>query len=438
MAILRPFLCSKDALIVLDNVESILDPQGMDAQDIYAVVKELSELSNICLCITSRVSAIPSDFETLGIPTLSTEAARDTFYRIYKNGERTNLIDSILDQLDCYPQSITLLAIVAHHNKWDTNRLVREAQQTSVLHTEHNRSLTTTTELSLISSMSQEPGPDTRALLGVIAFFPRGVVHAPTNPPPDTQATLNFPRPLATLSHVPHGFRALDIDNSSNIRAKSTAKVLTKHWAEYHIATWGDTTLYSGVDDVFALAPNNFLTGEHTRNLWVDPTDPASVRVNFERPFAAPPKVVIFLNYIDLDKRRNWRLKTTATDIDVNGFTLGIETWGNTILYTAKACWIAYPEDHKHIFSTSANTMDVRPWNLPRLRQSKSIEFSGVEFWKTPSVFVALNFFDIDCRTNFRIDAHVDNVTKTGLVWHIDSWSDTILYSAKASIIAFN
>jgi hypothetical protein len=162
----------------------------------------------------------------------------------------------------------------------------------------------------------------------------------------------------------------------------------------------------------------------------VEPQDPASVRVDFERPFITPPKVVVFLNYIDLDHSRNWRLKTTATDIDVNGFTLKIETWLDTILYAAQACWIAYPEDREHIFSTSVHTT-----NWPQLR---SITFNDVEFWKAPSVFIALNYIDIDCKANFRISAYANGVSRAGLVWHIDSWADTILYSAGATIIAFN
>ena len=437
LATLRPFLCSKDTIIVLDNLDAILDPQGMDVQEIYAVVKELGQLSNICVCITSRTSTIPSNCETVDIPALSIDAARDAFYHTYKNGERTNLIDNILDQLDRHPLSITLLAMVAHHKEWDANRLMKEweTRQTSVLHTEHNRSLAATTELS---SVFQDLGPDTRALLGVVSYFPQGVVHVPANPHPDTQAT--FPRPLVTLPHIPHGFRALDIDKNANIRAKSTIKLLTKHWAESYITTWGDTTLHSGIDTVFALAPNNpdFLTGERMRNLLVDPTDPPAVRVNFERPFTTPPKVVVFLNYVDLDKNHNWRIITTAVDIDENGFMLNIDTWADTILYAAQACWIAYPAERKHIFSTAVNTMDVRPWYLPQLQQSGKIKFDTVEFWKDPSVFIALNSFDISIRANLRVDVHVDNVSKTGLVWHIDSWSDTVLYSAGASIIAFN
>ena len=161
----------------LDNAESILDPQGTEAEEIHAVVEELSRFSNICLGITSRISTIPPHCKRLPIPTLSMESACDIFYNIYGTGQRSDTINDLIRQLDFHALSITLLATTASHNMWDHNRLAKEwdEHQVRVLRADYNKSLAKTIELSLASPTFCQLGPDARDLLGVIAFFPQGV-----------------------------------------------------------------------------------------------------------------------------------------------------------------------------------------------------------------------------------------------------------------------
>jgi tetratricopeptide (TPR) repeat protein len=174
---LRPFLSSEEMILFLDNAESILDPQGPDAREIYALVEELSRFSNISLCITSRISTVPPHFKRPVIPTLSTESASDIFYNIYENGGRSDTISDLVGQLDFHALSITLLATTAFHNMWNYDRLAKEwdTHRGQVLRTDYDESLAATMELSLASPTFRKLGPEARDLLGVIAFFPQGV-----------------------------------------------------------------------------------------------------------------------------------------------------------------------------------------------------------------------------------------------------------------------
>ena len=171
---LRPFLSSKEMVIVLDNAESILDPQGTDGREIYAMVEELSRFTNLCILITSSLSIIPSDFKHLDVPTLSMDAARETFYSVFGDNTPSDLIDA---QLDCHPLSVTLLGTVVRWKKWPIGRLALEWEQrrTGMLETGHSGGLVATIEPSLASPLFQSLGPDARAILEVVAFFPQGV-----------------------------------------------------------------------------------------------------------------------------------------------------------------------------------------------------------------------------------------------------------------------
>ena len=206
---LRPLLSSKEMLIVLDNAESILDPEGPSAQEIYTAMDELTQLSNLCIWITSRISIIPPHCETINIPTLSKKAAKDTFDRIYKHGGRTKEINYMLEQLDYHPLSITLLATVAQDNRWNIDRLKREwkSQRTGMLRVQYSGSLAATIELSFASPMFRGLGPHARSLLEAVAFFPQGVN--------EKNANWSFPT-ISNVLNILDGFCTLSLTYRNN------------------------------------------------------------------------------------------------------------------------------------------------------------------------------------------------------------------------------
>ena len=174
---LRPFLSSKEMLIIIDNAESVLDPKGTSAEEIYSVVDELCQFDTICLLITSRITTVPPRCKRPEIPTLSMEAACNIFYGIYGDSGQSSIVNDLLQRLDFHALSITLLATTASHNMWDYDRLAEEweMQRGQVLRTDYNKSLAATLELSLASPTFHSLGPDARDLLGVVAFFPQGI-----------------------------------------------------------------------------------------------------------------------------------------------------------------------------------------------------------------------------------------------------------------------
>jgi tetratricopeptide (TPR) repeat protein len=206
---LRPLLSSQEMLIILDNAESILDPQGTSAREIYALVDELSQFKKMCLCITSRITTVPRHCKRPEILTLSIEAARGIFYGIYGNRGHSDIVDDLLQRLDFHALSITLLATTASYNDWDYDRLAKEwdTKRAQVLQTDYNESLAATIELSLSSPTFVSLGPDARDLLAVVAFFPQGI--------DERNLDWLFPT-IPNRQHIFDKFRVLSLTYRSN------------------------------------------------------------------------------------------------------------------------------------------------------------------------------------------------------------------------------
>ncbi len=251
-----------------------------------------------------------------------------------------------------------------------------------------------------------------------------------------------FPTTYSNPPKLAVGLNWLDVSNGANIRVNAFADNITACSGDVHINTWADTTLYSAGCTWFVAAANDpdFQVGQFCTtedHPWQKPQLKTSRSIVFERAYASPPKVVVCLNQLDMVRGKNWRITATATDVTATGFTLHIDSWADTELYSATAAWIAYPSDKAGVVSGSYNTQDVRPWNKPQLANSGRVDFPRGAFQRAPTVFLAFNSMDIDASHNLRLKLGADSVSKDGLNWHIDSWADTILYSAGASYIAF-
>jgi hypothetical protein len=279
--------------------------------------------------------------------------------------------------------------------------------------------------------------------MSAVGSFNTQEVHLWNNPQERTSKVIQFPKAYVAPPRVPCGLTSMDIKEGTNVRVRAYNNDINNREFKANIDTWADTVLYSASVDYLIAKPGDvdIQTGEFSTqddHSWDKPQLQTSRRINFERPFVTPPKVLSYLREIDCGEGASSRVRTYVDKIDAKGFTIHIDTWADTKLFSGIAGWIAYPEDKEHIYSGVANTMDVRPWDQPQERQHKDISFQGVSFWRRPSVFCALNSIDISTEKNLRVRCYTDNVSQGGMTWHIDSWADTKLWSAGISYIAFN
>lgn len=239
------------------------------------------------------------------------------------------------------------------------------------------------------------------------------------------------------------GLKALDIQPHTTVRATAFAGKIQRDRFEIHLDSWGDTILdgaecawlelaaddmdfqygcYHTIEDHPVSAPQM----HNTRNIM------------FKRRYMAPPHVVVWLTMIALGQGSSWRIKTFATDGTAAGFTIHIDTWADSKLYKAAASWIAYPTDRRGIASGSLNTRDIHSPAQPQTYNSAYEVFGNGIFEKPPRTFVAINALDISQTHEMRLVVAVDNVSAAGMAWHLNSWMETVLYSAGASYLAFS
>ena len=63
--------------------------------------------------------------------------------------------------------------------------------------------------------------------------------------------------------------------------------------------------------------------------------------ITFDAAFGTPPVVQLGVVGLDVSKDDNLRLSVRAENISAQGFTLSVETWLNTKIWSVEVSWLA-------------------------------------------------------------------------------------------------
>jgi len=167
---------SPPRILVLDGVESILDPLASGADEIATAIEELGRCQNACLLATSRLDIKIPGFRRVEVPMLSADGARDIFDSLCLLG-RSVMVDKLLAELDFHPLSINLLASAVHENGWDEQTMLRawDDGRTNILKATEGQSLEDSIKSTLGTPTIQVLGTTALETLEAIAKLPGGV-----------------------------------------------------------------------------------------------------------------------------------------------------------------------------------------------------------------------------------------------------------------------
>ena len=167
---------SPPCTLVLDGVDSLLDPLTPGSTEITAAIEEFGRCQNVFLLTTSRMDVRIPDFRRIEVPTLHIDGARSTFCSRCHLG-RSVAVDKLLTELDFHPLSIDLLACATSENGWDEPRLLKawNDNKTSILHVSGPRSLEDNIKSILLTPTIRKLGRAAQDTLEAIALYSDGV-----------------------------------------------------------------------------------------------------------------------------------------------------------------------------------------------------------------------------------------------------------------------
>lgn len=285
-----------------------------------------------------------------------------------------------------------------------------------------------------------------------LGFFSTREVRPPLKLTTSTSRVIQFPSGhYKEPPNVAGGFKLLHLSHKApGVRANLVGSDITTKDFNITIETWDESILYEAeaqwIEHKFGSKECAFGQFD-TRDVEGYPGEGLdegrqewSKRCKFPASFKATeaPEVVCWLNRLDIEsgKERNFRVNAYVTGVKADSAAFHLDTWGDCKLNGAALCWIAFPRGKKFVDSGTFSTSDVRPWNDPKSKNSKRIEFKKGWFKNPPTVLVSLRMLDMAGNADLRIRVDATDVDKDGFTCHLDTWDDSTLYGAGASWIA--
>lgn len=184
------------------------------------------------------------------------------------------------------------------------------------------------------------------------------------------------------------------------------------------------------------LGPNptigNFNTGEVHH--WRHPWERTSKIVSFATTYSTPPGLPVGINTMDIGNNGNIRINAYTSNIGRDRFTINIDSWLDTRIYSAGCAWLQIPSNDPNFQFGRYSTTEDHPHH--QTRTSRLITFPRA-YAAPPTVVVMLASLDMQHNKVWRVRTYVSNVTATSFIIHIDTWDDTILHSAGATWVAY-
>ena len=218
------------------------------------------------------------------------------------------------------------------------------------------------------------------------------------------------------------GLTRLIEDKNRNMRLQIEPKNLTKEGFEAEFFQWYDSTIYEVAASWFATTDPDFQIGYF--NTWevrsyTQATQNTQKRINFERSFEETPKILCWLNYLDITTAGRFQVSAWTSAEDKDGFTVHVNGWDSSVIANSGCCWIAYPQKKQGVDKGWAYT------TVPQGQGQSSVQivFNEGVFSKPPGrVKIGLFQIDLDNMTQSGIKTEVANITAQGFEWKTEVW----------------